>query len=142
MTFIKESRTNLDRKEFNAHLDQLALSSQSLSEGRENDYIYSRIQDVALRGLVKKDELMKLFEVRREEDIRVERLSDPAVRANLLRRNADSIAALGLFLSRKSMTTLGAVSSGINLLKKKPGIQPGFLNGQARLTALPPPGCR
>nr|WP_200998952.1 M48 family metalloprotease [Pseudomonas cichorii] len=104
-TFIKESRTNLDRKEFNAHLDQLALSSQSLSEGRENDYIYSRTQDVALRGLVKKDELMKLFEVRREEDIRVERLSDPAVRANLLRRNADSIAALGLFLSRKSMTT-------------------------------------
>ncbi|WP_147466600.1 RHS repeat-associated core domain-containing protein, partial [Pseudomonas cichorii] len=104
-TFIKEARASLNRKEFNAHLDQLAQSSQALVEGRENDYIYSRIQDVAQRGLLKKDELMTLFDINSEADIRMERLSDPAVRANILRRNADSLATLGIFLGRKSIIT-------------------------------------
>ncbi|MBX8498213.1 RHS repeat domain-containing protein [Pseudomonas cichorii] len=104
-TLTRETRNSLNRKQLNAHLDQLAMSSYRLAEGRENAYIFSRIQDLAQNGLVKKDELMKLLAVNSEQDIQVERLSDPAVRASLLRRNADSVAALGVFLSRKNITS-------------------------------------
>ncbi|MEN1836347.1 RHS repeat-associated core domain-containing protein [Pseudomonas lijiangensis] len=104
-TLTRETQTSINKKQLHTHLDELALSSYRLAEGQENAYIFSRIRDLAKNGLVKRDELMKLLDVNSEQDIKVERLSDPVVRANLLRRNADSVAALGVFLSRKSISS-------------------------------------
>ncbi|SFG78293.1 insecticidal toxin complex protein TccC [Pseudomonas syringae] len=101
---VKEKRATLSKAQLTSHFDGLAKASYRLSQGLENDYIFSRIKDVALRGQLKEAELMSLFEVSDAQDVKVERLSSPVVRANILRRNADSVAALGMLVSHKSLT--------------------------------------
>lgn len=95
--FAGNTHDGLTASQYRNFLTRVHSQVNALSSGTANDLLFSGVLKAMEK--VPMDEMLGLFDVTSPQDIRPERLSHPVVRANLMRRNADSVAALGLLLS-------------------------------------------
>ncbi|UFI44063.1 RHS repeat domain-containing protein [Pseudomonas savastanoi] len=85
------------------HLEGGLNSAMEYSYGRKNAHMFRSVERMIGKNVLSTERALRLFEVKSMQDMKIERLSDPAVRTNLLMNNADSLAMLSIMLAESTV---------------------------------------
>ena len=100
---MRDIKKSISKQELDEHLRNLMYSARQLSSGEKNAVLFAGFEAVSKKKHMTKDKLMRLFEVKSEQDLKVERLGYASVRGNLLRQTADVVAAAGAIIAKKEI---------------------------------------
>ncbi|MCL6306689.1 RHS repeat protein [Pseudomonas syringae] len=85
------------------HLEGGLQSAMEYSYGQKNPHMFRNVKRMMQKNVLGTERAMELFKVKSMQDLKVERLSDPGVRTNLLMNNADSLAMLSFMLAESAV---------------------------------------
>ncbi|WP_046236981.1 RHS repeat domain-containing protein [Pseudomonas syringae pv. coryli] len=85
------------------HLEGGLQSAMEYSYGQKNPHMFRSVKRMMQKNVLGAERAMELFKVKSMQDLKVERLSDPGVRTNLLMNNADSLAMLSFMLAESAV---------------------------------------
>ncbi|WP_440058367.1 RHS repeat domain-containing protein [Pseudomonas fragariae (ex Marin et al. 2024)] len=98
-----EKAAAISEERYLTHLEGGLQSALEYSYGHKNPHMFRSVERMMQKNVLGAERAMGLFKVKSMQDLKVERLSDPEVRTNLLMNNADSLAMLSFMLAESAV---------------------------------------
>ncbi|WP_116886746.1 RHS repeat-associated core domain-containing protein [Pseudomonas syringae] len=98
-----EKDAAISEERYLTHLEGGLQSALEYSYGHKNPHMFRSVERMMQKNVLGAERAMGLFKVKSMQDLKVERLSDPEVRTNLLMNNADSLAMLSFMLAESAV---------------------------------------
>ncbi|EKG36313.1 Putative insecticidal toxin complex [Pseudomonas syringae pv. avellanae str. ISPaVe037] len=98
-----EKDAAISEERYLTHLEGGLQSAMEYSYGQKNPHMFRSVERMMQKNVLGTERAMELFKVKSMQDLKVERLSDPGVRTNLLMNNADSLAMLSFMLAESAV---------------------------------------
>ncbi|RMM56431.1 putative insecticidal toxin complex [Pseudomonas syringae pv. atrofaciens] len=98
-----EKEAAISEESYLTHLEGGLQSAMEYSYGQKNPHMFRSVERMMQKNVLGAERAMELFKVKSMQDLKVERLSDPGVRTNLLMNNADSLAMLSFMLAESAV---------------------------------------
>ncbi|KPB28945.1 putative insecticidal toxin complex [Pseudomonas syringae pv. syringae] len=98
-----EQEAAISEERYLTHLEGGLQSALEYSYGQKNPHMFRSVERMMQKNVLGAERAMGLFKVKSMQDLKVERLSDPEVRTNLLMNNADSLAMLSFMLAESAV---------------------------------------
>ncbi|MBS7419241.1 RHS repeat domain-containing protein [Pseudomonas syringae] len=98
-----EKEAAISEERYLTHLEGGLQSAMEYSYGYKNPHMFRSVERMMQKNVLGAERAMGLFKVKSMQDLKVERLSDPGVRTNLLMNNADSLAMLSFMLAESAV---------------------------------------
>ncbi|WP_226487814.1 RHS repeat-associated core domain-containing protein [Pseudomonas sp. B20] len=98
-----EKEAAISEERYLTHLEGGLQSAMEYSYGQKNPHMFRSVERMMQKNVLGTERAMELFKVKSMQDLKVERLSDPGVRTNLLMNNADSLAMLSFMLAESAV---------------------------------------
>ncbi|POP70296.1 RHS repeat domain-containing protein [Pseudomonas syringae] len=98
-----EKEAAISEERYLTHLEGGLQSAMEYSYGQKNPHMFRSVERMMQKNVLGTERTMELFKVKSMQDLKVERLSDPGVRTNLLMNNADSLAMLSFMLAESAV---------------------------------------
>ncbi|WP_440060530.1 RHS repeat domain-containing protein [Pseudomonas syringae] len=98
-----EKEAAISEERYLTHLEGGLQSAMEYSYGQKNPHMFRSVERMMQKNVLGAERAMELFKVKSMQDLKVERLSDPGVRTNLLMNNADSLAMLSFMLAESAV---------------------------------------
>ncbi|MEN4958628.1 RHS repeat-associated core domain-containing protein [Pseudomonas syringae] len=98
-----ENAAAISEERYLTHLEGGLQSAIEYSYGYKNPHMFQSVERMMQKNVLGAERAMGLFKVKSMQDLKVERLSDPEVRTNLLMNNADSLAMLSFMLAESAV---------------------------------------
>ena len=98
-----EKDAAISEERYLTHLEGGLQSALEYSYGHKNPHMFRSVERMMQKNVLGAERAMGLFKVKSMQDLKVERLSDPGVRTNLLMNNADSLAMLSFMLAESAV---------------------------------------
>ncbi|MGN2467458.1 RHS repeat domain-containing protein [Pseudomonas fragariae (ex Marin et al. 2024)] len=98
-----EKAAAISEERYLTYLEGGLQSALEYSYGHKNPHMFRSVERMIQKNVLGAERAMGLFKVKSMQDLKVERLSDPEVRTNLLMNNADSLAMLSFMLAESAV---------------------------------------